>query len=335
MNTTKRLFQLLAATILAVVMLNTPLHAQDKQLKFRNGKFKIVQFTDIHWIYNDPRSDIAGERMAEVLDAEKPDLVVFTGDVIFAKPARNALDKALEPTTMRGIPYAVTWGNHDDEHDMSRKELTDYVITKPGSLTSTTEGITGATNYALTIKSGDGKRDAALIYIFDSNSYSRNKRVKGYGWINFDQVEWYRTTSQRFTSANEGKPMPALAFFHIPLPEFHEAVKNEGALMVGTRMEGACSPNINTGLGAAMVEAGDVMGVFVGHDHVNDYAVDWYGILLAYGRYTGGSTVYHGIPEGNGARVIELSEGSRDFKTWIRIKGGKTINHINHSANVK
>lgn len=28
-------------------------------LKFNaNGKFKIVQFTDVHYIYNDPRSDV-------------------------------------------------------------------------------------------------------------------------------------------------------------------------------------------------------------------------------------------------------------------------------------
>ncbi len=326
------LLKFFAAIILAGLTSSLQARAQDVELKFRNGKFKIVQFTDIHWVYNHPASDIAGERMAEVLDAEKPDLVVFTGDIVFSKPARNTLDKALEATTLRGIPYAVTWGNHDDEHDMSRKELTEYVATKPGSLTSTTDGITGETNYTLTVKSGDGKRDAALLYIFDSNSYSTNSRVKGYGWVNFDQVEWYRKISSEFSSANDGKPLPALAFFHIPLPEFHEAVKNEGSMMVGTRMENACSPNINTGLGAAMLETGDVMGVFVGHDHVNDYAVNWYGILLAYGRYTGGNTVYNGIPEGNGARVIELTEGERGFKTWIRIKEGKTLNHINHAA---
>lgn len=48
-------------------------------LKFNaNGKFKIVQFTDVHFIYEDPRSAIAIERINEVLDAEKPDLVIFT-----------------------------------------------------------------------------------------------------------------------------------------------------------------------------------------------------------------------------------------------------------------
>lgn len=303
--------------------------AQNDVLKFNNNhKFKIVQFTDIHWKYGNPASDKAGERMAEILDAEKPDMVVFTGDLIFAKPAREGLDKALEATIERGIPFAVTWGNHDDEQDLTREQLSAYIANKPKNLTSTVEGITGQTNYTLTIKSSDGKKDAAALYIFDSNSYSPLKEVKGYGWIKHDQVAWYTDCSRRFTEANGGKPLPALAFFHIPLPEYHEAVKNEGAYMVGTRKESACAPEINTGLAAAMLQAGDVMGVFVGHDHVNDYVVDWRGILFGYGRFTGGDTVYHDIPQGNGARVIELTEDSRTIRTWVCIKGAKVINEV-------
>ena len=34
--------------------------AQQQTLRFnKDGKFKIVQFTDVHYIYNDPRSDIS------------------------------------------------------------------------------------------------------------------------------------------------------------------------------------------------------------------------------------------------------------------------------------
>lgn len=331
----KILNKLFLATALMLICAATAI-AQPNALKFNaNHKFKIVQFTDIHWKYGNPASDEAGERMAEVLDAEKPDLVVFTGDLIFAKPAREGLDKALEATISRGIPFAVTWGNHDDEQDLSRKELSEHIATKAGNLTSTVEGISGVTNYTLSVKSTDGKRDAAVLYIFDSNSYSPIKKVKGYDWIKHDQVEWYRQTSKAFTAANDGKPLPALAFFHIPLPEFHEAAQNESAYFVGTRKEKACAPEINTGLAAAMLEAGDVMGVFVGHDHVNDYVVDWRGILLGYGRFTGGATVYHDIPEGNGARIIELTEDSRTIKTWIRIKGGKVINEVNYPADAQ
>lgn len=65
-------------------------------------------------------------------------------------------------------------------------------------------------------------------------------------------------------------------------------------------------------------ECGDVMGIFVGHDHDNDYAVAYKEVLLAYGRYTGGKTVYNDLSS-NGARVIVLHEGERRFDTYIRV----------------
>ena len=308
-----------------------PLNAQ--QLKFNaDKKFKIVQFTDVHWVADSLASEEAGDRMNEVLDAEKPDLVVYTGDIIFGRPADKGMRRALEPAIKRGIPFAVTFGNHDDEQDMNRKDLYEFIKDMPGNLTSTVEGLSGVTNFILPVKSSVGEKDAAVLYVFDSNSYSSMKQVKGYGWIKHDQVQWYINESKKYTEANGGTPLPALSFFHIPLPEYHEAVKHEGAFMIGTRKETACSPEINTGLFAAMLEAGDVLGVFVGHDHVNDYAVSWKGVMLCYGRFTGGKTVYHDMPGGNGARVIELTEGTRQFRSWIRLKDGKVINEFTYPS---
>lgn len=243
---------------------------QAQTLKFNsNKKFKIVQFTDIHWVPGNPASEEAAKRMNEVLDAEKPDLVIYTGDLIFAKPAAEGLDKALEPAISRHIPFAVTWGNHDDEQDMNRKELSDYIEKKAGCLNTRTEGISGVTNFILPVNASAGNNEAAVLYIFDSNAYSPLKQIKGYDWIKADQVEWYRKESAAFTARNNGKPLPALAFFHIPFPEYNQAAQNENALLIGTRKEKACAPAINTGLYAAMLNAGDVMGTFVGHDHVN------------------------------------------------------------------
>ena len=95
------------------------------------------------------------------------------------------------------------------------------------------------------------------------------------------------------------------------MPEYNEAASDENAILRGTRMEEACAPKLNTGMFAAMKESGDVMGIFVGHDHDNDYAVMWKGILLAYGRFTGGNTEYNHLP--NGSRIIVLDEGAVHF----------------------
>ena len=327
-----RKFRLVLALLLAGAISVQSAGAQE--LKFnKNGKFKIVQFTDIHWIGGDERSEVAGENMNSVLDAEKPDLVIYTGDLIYGKPAAEGLRRALQPAIERNIPFAVTFGNHCDEHDMNRREVYEFIKEMPGNLTSTTEGIHGVTNYILPVKSAHtNDSTAAVLYVFDSNSYSTLKHIKGYGWIRHNQVQWYMQNSAEYTAANNGTPLPSLAFFHIPLPEYFEAVKEGTVFMQGTRMETVCAPAINTGLFAAMQECGDIMGTFAGHDHINDYAVLWKGIMLCYGRYSGGNTVYNGIPGGNGARIIELTEGTREFTSWIRLSDGKQINGFTYPS---
>ncbi len=64
--------------------------------------------------------------MADVLDAEQPDLAVLTGDVIDGKHSRDpaaAWRYAVAPLVERGIPWAAVFGNHDDEGGMTRAEL--------------------------------------------------------------------------------------------------------------------------------------------------------------------------------------------------------------------
>jgi len=298
-------------------------------LKFNaNGKFKIVQFTDVHWVPSKSQSEVAAERMAEVLDAEKPDLVIFTGDVVYGSPAKEALDKAFAPVRARKIPFTYTFGNHDDEQDMTRQEIYDYTRKWEGNLSGSVEGLSGVSNFVIPIKSADGKKNAFALYHFDSHSYPKEKSLGDYDWIKADQIEWYRKQSEAFKAANGNEPLTSLSFFHIPLPEYNQAAQSEDALLIGIRKETACGPRINSGLFSAMIEQGDMMGVFVGHDHVNDYLTRWKGILLGYGRYTGGKTVYCDIPGGNGARIIELTEGKQELETWIRLKGGKVIEHV-------
>lgn len=291
-------------------------------LKFNNDKkLKIVQFTDVHWKPGNPESAAAARCMNAVLDAERPDLVVYTGDIAFDKPAFEALDSAFAPVIKRGLPFAYTFGNHDDEQDRSRQEILDYVMRKPGSLTTTAKGVSGKANFCLAVKSADGRRDAAVVYVIDSNSYSPIKEIKGYDWVKPDQIDWYRRQSEAFTKANGGKPLPSVVFQHIPVPEYNYAARDEESRLIGKRFEEACAPRLNSGEFAAMRCGGDVMAIFAGHDHINNYATLYKGILLAYGQYTGGRTVY--CPQRNGARVIELSEDSRTFRTWLRMADGQ------------
>lgn len=316
-----RLINNMFLSVILLFFMSMTVVAQKPVLKFNtNKKFKVVQFTDLHVKHQDPKSNIAFERINQVIKEEKPDMIILTGDIIFSKPAKENLRNVLKTVASHGIPFSILFGNHDDEFDANREELIKISDEFPNSLTADEPDLTGVGNYILPIQSSTGKKTEALLYCFDSNAYSTIPDVKGYGFINFDQISWYLKKSAEFTKGNNGKPLPALAFFHIPLPEYAQAASSEEAQLYGIRREKSCPSFLNTGMFTAMKQAGDVMGTFVGHDHNNDYAVSWYGILLAYGRYTGGDTVYNDLP--NGARVIELTEGERAFRSWIRTAAG-------------
>lgn len=296
--------------------------AQD--LKFNeDGRFKIVQFTDVHYKLGNEASNYSIEMMKNTLDNEKPDLVVLTGDIVTSKDPKSAWDSVLEVMISRNIPYMVTLGNHDDEGDWKRKQIADYLVQKRliVNKNATIDGVGGVLNAAISIR-GAKSKDAAILYIMDSHAYSTLPQVKGYGWFNTSQVNWFKQESQKFKELSKDT-LPALAFFHIALPEYSIAFDDMKNKRIGVRYENECAPAINTGMFAAMLESGDVMGTFVGHDHVNDYLVNYYGIGLAYGCFSGSANTYQ--REQNGARIIVLKEGERRFETYIRERDGSII----------
>ncbi|MDR1762912.1 MAG: metallophosphoesterase family protein [Dysgonamonadaceae bacterium] len=303
------------------------IHAQKTELKFNpDGKFKILQLTDVHYIYGKPEAQIALDNIDAVLAAEKPDFIVITGDIIYGKPARESMQTVMEHVSKAGKPFVALFGNHDDENGLSRKELLEIIRSYPLSLNTTVEGIHGVTNQVLTLKNKDGKPEMAF-FCFDSNAYSAIKGVKGYDIIRFDQIEWYRRQSEQFKADNGGVPLPALAFFHIPFPEYAQAASDERKPLIGSRTEYVTCPALNSGLFTSMKEMGDVIATFVGHDHDNDYVTVFQGMLLGYGRYSGANTVYNHLKP-NGCRVIELTKGEEGLKTWIRLRDGRIINEV-------
>lgn len=110
----------------------------------RDGNFTIVQISDTHMVTGTgvckdaidahgqplpPREadPLTVEFLEKVLDAEKPDFVVLTGDQIHhdIPDSQSALFKVVAPIIERSTPYAAVFGNHDDEgaYAMSRKQL--------------------------------------------------------------------------------------------------------------------------------------------------------------------------------------------------------------------
>ena len=126
-------------TLMCAVALWCSAQAQAPALHFgRDGKFRIAQFTDVHLDLGTPYRRAQAEKtiaqMRYILDAEHPDLVVFTGDVVTGKPAAEAWHRVLEPVAERNLPFCVVLGNHDAEQDLTRAEIGRIVTSYAGTL---------------------------------------------------------------------------------------------------------------------------------------------------------------------------------------------------------
>jgi hypothetical protein len=317
-----KIFVLLTLFVLAACQIS----GQKKPvLKFNSsGKFKIIQFTDTHFQHNSVRSDSVKLFMRQIIAAEKPDLVVITGDIVLTPDhaTKEGWISLTQPLVDAKVPWAVVFGNHDAQQRMSEADMMRFVNTIPYNLSSSGPGnVEGFSNYVLQIQASSSKKTAELLYFLDSHEHPfdskrlqpKEKSIYGvYDWIRFNQVQWYRRQSEKFTKANHNSPYPALAFFHIPIPEYKEIIGKPTT--VGFVGETVCSPDVNSGLFASFIEKKDVMGVFTGHDHNNNYIGTLMNIALAYGSVTGRQC--YGKTD-RGARVIVLTEGERKFETYL------------------
>lgn len=315
--------------ILIVVFTFFSLKAQTApELQYKNGVLKIVQFTDTHIELAEKKNLEVYTTVEKVMEAEKPDLVVLTGDIVTEDNPQDAYRKLATIFEKYKTPWAMVFGNHDSEHNFPRNDLAVFLQKLPYCINSDKAETYGYSNFVLPVLNKDGK-PVAQLYFMDSNMYSTlEPLVGGWGWFTHEQVGWYREKSRKLTASNNGLPFPALAFFHIPLSEYTNAWNNKLNLPVGVKNEDECSPEINTGMFAAMLESGDVMGTFVGHDHINDYIGVHFGIALAYGRVT--KTMAEAEDPKAGGRVIVLKEGKREFDTWIREGNGSKVLECNY-----
>lgn len=316
--------------ILLLGVFTFSLNAQKLSFK-KDGTFKIVQFTDMHYKHGDPKSDTTLMLIPRILDTEKPDMVIFTGDIVTGA-VQEGWDAITKFVIDRKIPFAVTLGNHDHEQGITREEIADIVTSYPFNINRLSGASPGRVmdNVIPVYSSLKPLKEAALIYCFDTGAYSTIDGVGGYDWMTTKQIEWYREQSLHYTVKNNFHPLPALAYFHIPLPEYKFAFDDEKNIRYGERKEDECPPGLNSGMFFSMKEMGDIMGTFVGHDHVNDYIVNYHGIALTYGHFSGWKTTY--TPEINGARIVVLKEGKREFDTWLHQLDGNIKHKVSYPS---
>ena len=154
------------------------------------------------------------------------------------------------------------------------------------------------------------------LVLFDSHSYT-NGDYFGIRWeydkIHDNQIEWYENQINFYNNYNQQtlqtidtsllpaeidtyQTIKSLAFFHIPIEEYltawNEYVDNnyqntqDVQYVFGKAGENGkivyCGIEENN-LFETMLDLGSTQGIFCGHDHLNNFSIDYKGIRLTYG----------------------------------------------------
>lgn len=305
--------------------------------------FKIVQLTDVHiggGFMSIKKDSMALNAVAAMLSEERPDLVVVTGDIAYPVPFQagtfnNKSSAKLFADLMEklGVYWCMTFGNHDTElySYYSREEITDFYASEkyPHCLVlADSEDVDGCANQVINIKNSAGNITQSL-FMLDSHSYVDGDFLGilwKYDCIHENQVKWYEDSLNALAAENNGVMPKSLAFFHIPVPEYKQAwdeytandFQNTENMQyiygkVGEKNMMIYTSEHNYGFFDKALALGSTQGTFCGHDHLNNFSINYKGIRLSYGysidylAYSGimkfglqrGCTVIHVLPDGS------------------------------------
>ena len=295
-----------------------------------DGEFRVMHLTDIHiggGFLSKKTDEMAMNAVAAMITAEKPDLVVVTGDIAFPVPysaatfnnhsAVKAFGNLMESL---GVYWTVTFGNHDAEaySYFDRESVADFYCAEEFSHCLFEKGpadVDGFGNHVIEVRNSDGLITQALVMI-DSLDYVDDSiitSIKGiYDNIHPNQIQWYEDEIKRMDAYNKtidanAQTVSSLAFFHIPLAELKDAwdeftangYKDTENVTYSQGIIAEQGRLIYCGLGddemfEKMLELGSTKAMFNGHDHINNTTFAYKGITFSYG-YSIDYFAYSGI----------------------------------------
>lgn len=270
------------------------------EMAYKDG-FTVLQLTDIHWHGGSDLGDDDGSRgyMKKVIDeAVKKsggiDLIEITGDT-FMLAEKSQVTSFIDFMEETGIPYAITWGNHDREGKYNANWLSKQFINAEHSLyVEIEDDVPGRCNYMINLKK-DGKVFWQLCQLDSGASYRKGAGDLGldYDYIRPEQYDWMTAEHGKV-----GADVPMICYYHIAQKEVGEAYE---AITSGAsdckqgffKLEGFAESSFADST-TEVFKKNNVKAAFMGHAH----AVDWTytspdGIVYGFGVKTG-TELYYG-----------------------------------------
>ncbi|RMY37817.1 hypothetical protein D0865_13250 [Hortaea werneckii] len=318
----KMLCVLLAAVFLTTLAFSLPLGKDlhggaETSLRFsKDGTFQISIFEDLHfgenaWEQWGPQQDVKSTGvMNAILDAESPQLVVLNGDLItgentFLENSTSYIDQIVAPLVQRDLPWASTYGNHDSDFNISRRNILGRERLYRNARTSQMVfgEDSGVSNYYLSVFPSDGASEPSLLlWFFDSRggfkyqqTDERSQKIGQPNWVDHTVVDWFQKTRDSL-NAQFHRTIPSLAFVHIPtnasralqldvgVDPYTEPGIDEDTPLAG-QAQGWCADGTNGNhceYGAqdlpfmkALASTPGLLALFSAHDHGDTWCFKW------------------------------------------------------------
>lgn len=309
-------------------------------------EFKILNFTDIQVasFSEISKNSITYKTIMKTVEETKPNLITITGDTVWGAYTRQNLKRIAKIFDSFGIPWAPVYGNHDKEGNADLYYLADILTdTKHCLFRKGPQNIGGVGNYAVAIRE-DGKIVHTLVMMDSGSSFDYSEEDEDtyrhyvnngyyfnldegadatvghdYAFLQYGQIAWYKWIIKGIAAYNgvTTQETVSTAMFHIPLIQYVDAYfawKDSGfdanigcgRCQVSGTEDSGCGL-FDSGMFAAIKELGSTKTVVVGHDHVNDFIINYEGVTLAYGVKTGDCCYWVDDGSINGGTVITVA----------------------------
>lgn len=312
-----------------------------KYVRAEDTAFTVLQVTDPHILNNAKKDAKAFKTITAMVETAKPDMIMVTGDITSEKENYTAFKTFCTFMEEFQIPWGFVFGNHegldikyepgevlDPEKIADRETLSNYLESLEYCIYARgDEAADGMGNYTYTVREADNQAIMSLI-MMDSHSYDEVNG--GYDHFHDNQIVWYENTVKQIAKAENGdesKVVPSLAFFHVPMQEYmtaYDEAKGTDNRVWGFKFpKEDGTPAVDDQMFEKMVELGSTKGCFAGHDHMNNFSVNYNGIRLTYGLSCD-HNIYV-VPFRGGTLINIKNDGTFTTQSLIRHRGQSTV----------
>lgn len=306
-----------------------------KLTKNSERDFRLLNLTDPQlkaeeWDENNQSGKIFKKTVETLIERVSPDLITLSGDLSYAGDFESYKNFADYFDSFK-IPWTCCFGNHDNQDgDEAVQSVIDEYMKHKYFVFEKCDLKLGNSNFVILIeKNGKSAEGIILMDTHDRVPYKLDDcgKNQAWGYLTPEQLSWY---SDRILELKEIGCNDTTLITHIPINAYLEAAKaafknpkedksvtlsdsygsdiwNAGyENSYGVLHEPISAYPEDEGAFDLICKLGSTKNLLCGHNHVNNWVVEYKGVRFIFGTKTGNGSYWE--PEINGGTVLSINE---------------------------